>query len=66
MRREGERECVCMCEEEEEEEEDDDEPYSDEDLVEEDSANRADFFAFGNSLTVKGRAFFRLVHEILD
>ena len=52
--------------EEEEEEEDDDEPYSDEDLVEEDSANRADFFAFGNSLTVKGRAFFRLVHEILD
>jgi hypothetical protein len=42
-----------------EEEEDGDEPYSDEDLDEEDEetrAARADFFAFGNSLTVKGKA----------
>ena len=46
---------------EEDEEEEDDEPYSDEeedddDLEDEDArAARADFFAFGNSLTVKGR-----------
>ena len=43
------------------EDEEDDEPYSDEeeeddDLEDEDArAARADFFAFGNSLTVKGR-----------
>lgn len=51
-------------EEEEEDEEDydedeeDDEPYSDEEEYEDDEARaaRADFFAFGNSLTVKGKA----------
>jgi hypothetical protein len=36
-------------------EDDEDEPYSDDDLEDEASRNaRADFFAFGNSLTVKG------------
>lgn len=41
-------------EEEEEEDEDDDELYSDEEFEDEDArAARADFFAFGNSLTVK-------------
>ncbi|RHZ67510.1 putative stress response protein Nst1 [Aspergillus thermomutatus] len=43
-------------EEDYDEEEEDDEPYSDEELDEEDEetrAARADFFAFGNSLTVK-------------
>ena len=47
-------------EEEEEEDEEDDEPYSDEELVEDDTQPpRADFFAFGNSLTVKGRPYSR-------
>lgn len=42
-------------EEEEDEEEDDDELYSDEEFEDEETrAARADFFAFGNSLTVKG------------
>lgn len=43
-------------EEEEEDDEDDDELYSDEDEFEDEEtrAARADFFAFGNSLTVKG------------
>jgi hypothetical protein len=46
-------------EEDDEEEEDDDESYSDEEFVDEDPhAPRADFFAFGNSLTVKGTALF--------
>lgn len=37
------------------EDDEDDEPYSDDDLEDEASRNaRADFFAFGNSLTVKG------------
>ncbi|EKV05888.1 Stress response protein Nst1, putative [Penicillium digitatum PHI26] len=41
-------------EEEDEEEEDDEELYSDEDLEDDEArAARADFFAFGNSLTVK-------------
>ncbi|KAL1958268.1 hypothetical protein VTO42DRAFT_4776 [Malbranchea cinnamomea] len=35
------------------EEDEEDEPYSDEDLDEATRATRADFFAFGNSLTVK-------------
>lgn len=54
-------------EEEEEEEEEDDEPYSDEeedddDLEDEDTrAARADFFAFGNSLTVKGKKRMRRI-----
>lgn len=43
-------------EEDDEEEDDDDESYSDEEFVDDDThAPRADFFAFGNSLTVKGR-----------
>jgi len=42
-------------EDDEEEEEDDEELYSDEDLEDDEArAARADFFAFGNSLTVKG------------
>lgn len=42
-------------EDEDEEEEDDEELYSDEDLEDDEArAARADFFAFGNSLTVKG------------
>jgi hypothetical protein len=42
-------------EEDYDEDEEDDEPYSDDDLEDEASRNaRADFFAFGNSLTVKG------------
>ncbi|KAA8646154.1 putative stress response protein Nst1 [Aspergillus tanneri] len=41
-------------EEDYDEDEEDDEPYSDEDFEDEDTrAARADFFAFGNSLTVK-------------
>ncbi|PLN79863.1 salt tolerance down-regulator-domain-containing protein [Aspergillus taichungensis] len=41
-------------EEEEDDEEDDDEPYSDDEFEDEETrAARADFFAFGNSLTVK-------------
>jgi hypothetical protein len=40
---------------EDEEDEDEDELYSDEEYEDEDArAARADFFAFGNSLTVKG------------
>lgn len=45
-------------EDEYEDEDEDDEPYSDEEFDDEDEdtrAARADFFAFGNSLTVKGR-----------
>lgn len=42
-------------EEEEDEDEEDEELYSDEDLEDDEArAARADFFAFGNSLTVKG------------
>lgn len=42
-------------EEDDEEDEDDDEPYSDEEFEDDEArAARADFFAFGNSLTVKG------------
>lgn len=42
--------------EEEEEDEDDDELYSDDEFEDEEArAARADFFAFGNSLTVKGK-----------
>jgi hypothetical protein len=39
-------------------EEDDEEPYSDDELDDDDDSRseRADFFAFGNSLTVKGKA----------
>lgn len=36
------------------EDDEDDEPYSDDELEEATRATRADFFAFGNSLTVKG------------
>lgn len=47
-----------MEEEEEEyeydEDDEDDEPYSDDDLDDHARTTRADFFAFGNSLTVKG------------
>lgn len=59
-------------EEEEEEEEDDDEPYSDEeeeedDLEDEDTrAARADFFAFGNSLTVKGRRIRQITWKLCN
>ena len=57
---EEEEEEEDLEEEYDEEEEEEDEPYSDEeeddDLEDEDTrAARADFFAFGNSLTVKGR-----------
>ena len=39
------------------EDDEDDEPYSDDDFEDEETrAARADFFAFGNSLTVKGKA----------
>jgi hypothetical protein len=36
------------------EEDDDEEPYSDDELDDDSHGERADFFAFGNSLTVKG------------
>lgn len=46
---------------EDEDDEDEDELYSDEEYEDEDArAARADFFAFGNSLTVKG-----LSHKII-
>lgn len=41
-------------EEEYDEDDEDDEPYSDDELDEHARTTRADFFAFGNSLTVKG------------
>lgn len=45
------------------EEEDDDEPYSDDEFEDEETrAARADFFAFGNSLTVKGSTDSFYVH----
>lgn len=40
--------------EEYDEDDEDDEPYSDDDLEDEARTTRTDFFAFGNSLTVKG------------
>lgn len=44
-------------EEDYDEDDEDDEPYSDDDLEDEATRNaRADFFAFGNSLTVKGNS----------
>ena len=44
-------------EEDYDEDEEDDEPYSDEEYEDDEgSAARADFFAFGNSLTVKGKS----------
>lgn len=42
-------------EEDYDEEDEDDEPYSDEEYEDDDTRARADFFAFGNSLTVKGK-----------
>ena len=56
-RRDGDGDGKVRKEDEEEEEDDDDEPYSDDEFEDEETrAARADFFAFGNSLTVKGKA----------
>jgi hypothetical protein len=53
--------------EEYDEDEEDDEPYSDEEYEDEETrAAQADFFAFGNSLTVKGKAPGVLVSCLLD
>lgn len=43
--------------EDEEDDDDDDEQYSEDELDDEARATRADFFAFGNSLTVKGECW---------
>lgn len=52
-------------EEDEEEDDDDDESYSDEEFADEDThAPRADLFAFGNSLTVKGETLYTLTFEL--
>jgi hypothetical protein len=54
-------------EEEYDEDEEDDEPYSDEEYEDEETrAARADFFAFGNSLTVKGKTPEVLVSSMMD
>lgn len=51
-------------EEDEEDDEDDEELYSDEDLEDDEArAARADFFAFGNSLTVKGTQLMGLTDD---
>jgi hypothetical protein len=49
----------------EDDDDDDDEPYSDDELDEAARATRADFFAFGNSLTVKGKQNRSIVITIL-
>lgn len=53
--------------EEYDEDEEEDEPYSDEEYEDDEGeAARADFFAFGNSLTVKGKAPVVSVLDLLD
>lgn len=46
------------------EDDEDDETYSDNELDESAKSTRADFFAFGNSLTVKGALFFLVITEL--